>query len=371
MGFSLSDLFGGQTGGMLAALGGAAAQNQIIKDVQGAAANDLKSVYGTTNPQPFEGGLIGEISRQSQFKPFTVTTPTGSRATVSQTGTSTMLSPTEQALQERMLGFGSEAFGFLGDPQARAAEQASIIGMLTQDPNQRSTREADIFGRLNAAMQPEQERQRMALEERLLGQGRLGVTTNQYGGTPEQLALEKAIAEQQAGLSISAMDQARQEQALQSQQTLQGLGETRNRLDLLGQLGLNAIPTAYAGQNQLLANLNPQLEASRIGSALQSAGLGLGAQLAESTMESQLGYETLANVLRQQQFQGLFDLLRGEQAGQQSSSSSSNPLSFITDAATAITPLLNRTAAQNASPAGDQANWNDFFNWVNTGGGSS
>ena len=134
-----------------------------------------------------------------------------------------------------------------------------------------------------------------------------------FGGTPEQLALEKAIAEQQAGLGVSAMEQARAEQALQSQQTLAGLGETRARLGLLGELGLSAIPTAYAGQNQLLANLQPQLEASRIATALQSTGLGLGTQLAESGLESQLGYAALANALRQQQFQGLFDLLKGEQ----------------------------------------------------------
>jgi hypothetical protein len=97
----------------------------------------------------------------------------------------------------------------------------------------------------------------------------------------------------------------------------------------------------------------------------------LGTQLAESTLESQLGYAALANALRQQQFQGLFDLLKGEQAGQQNSSGNSNPLSFITNAATAATPLANRTAAQNASPSGDVATWNDFFNFVNTGGGSS
>ena len=30
-------------------------------------------------------------------------------------------------------------------------------------------------------------------------------------------------------------------------------------------------------------------------------------------MEAQLGYNTLANALRQAQFQGLFDLLKGEQ----------------------------------------------------------
>jgi hypothetical protein len=40
--------------------------------------------------------------------------------------------------------------------------------------------------------------------------------------------------------------------------------------------------------------------------------LGLGAGVAESAIESQLGFEALRNALRQQQYQGLFDLLRGE-----------------------------------------------------------
>lgn len=312
MEFSLTDLFGGSTGNLLAGLGGAAAQQKIISDIEKLGERDVASVFGQS-PMPIpEGGLLGEISRQSQFKPFTVTTPTGSRATIGAGQMDTMLSPTEQALQSQLLGFGSEAFGFLGDPEARAAEQASVIGMLTQDPSQRASREQELFNRMQAVQQPEQERARLALEERLANQGRLGVRTSMFGGTPEQLALEKAIAEQQAASSLGAIEQARAEQALQSQQTLQGLGETRQRLGLLGELGLSSIPSAYAGQNQLLANLQPQLEASRIASALQSQGVGLGAQLAESTLESQLGYAALANALRQQQFQGLFDLLKGE-----------------------------------------------------------
>lgn len=303
---------------LIGGVGGALAQQDIINRVQDLGEQDVRTVFGESPMPVFEGGLVGEIGRQSQFKPFTVTTPTGSRATLGAGGMDTMLSPTEQALQSRMLGFGSEAFGFLGDPQQRAAEQASVIGMLTQDPSQRAARESDIFGRLTAAQQPEQERARLELEQRLANQGRLGVQTAMYGGTPEQLALQKAIQEQQANTAISAMEQARAEQALQSQQTLQGLGETRARLGLLGELGLQSIPTAYAGQQQLLANLQPQLEASRIASALQSTGLGLGTQLAESTLESQLGYAALANALRQQQFQGLFDLLKGEQTSQSS-----------------------------------------------------
>jgi len=321
----LSSAMSQQGRSLIGGIGGALAQQDIIKNIEDLGKQDISAVFGQETVPQYEGGILGEISRRSEFKPFTVTTPTGSRATLGPSGMDTMLSPTEQALQARMLGFGSEAFGMLGDPEARAAEQAGIIGMLTQDPSQRASREQDIFGRMQATLAPEQERARLGLEERLSNQGRLGVRTAMFGGTPEQLALEKAIAEQQAGLGVSAMEQARAEQALQSQQTLAGLGETRDRLSLLGQLGLSAIPTAYAGQQQLLANLQPQLEAQRIGTALQSTGLGLGTQLAESGLESQLGYAALANALRQQQFQGLFDLLKGEQASTTTSAASTNP----------------------------------------------
>lgn len=313
----LQKYLGGGTGNLLAGLGGAAAQNQIIKDIEGMGATDLRTVYGDRPPEAASGGLMGEIGRQSTFKPFGVTTPTGARATFSSTGNlDTMLSPTEQALQEQMLGFGTRAFGMLDDPAARAEEQANVIGMLTQDPTQRGAREQAIMDNLTALQAPEQERQRLALEERLFGQGRTGVRTGMFGGTPEQLALEKAIQEQQAGSALTAMEQARAEQALTSQQTLAGLGETRARLGLLGDLGLQSIPSAYQGQNQLLATLSPALQASQIGAGLQATGLGLGTGLAESTLEAQLGYSALANALRQQQFQGLFDLLKGEQAAE-------------------------------------------------------
>jgi hypothetical protein len=379
-------LLGNGAGDVLAGLGGAVAQNQIIKDIEGLGAEDFRSVYGNAPPEYSSGGIMGEIGRQSTFKPFGVTTPTGSRATFSSTGNlNTMLSPTEQALQEQMLGFGTRAFGFLDDPAAREAEQGQIIRMLQYgdtntpqasqlnqfgssmfdaigDPVAREKeqtalinmlangnipgREADIMSRLQASVAPEQERARLQLEERLAGQGRLGVQTSMFGGTPEALALEKAIAEQNAGFGVSAMEQARAEQAQESnqrlaslqefrnrtqlagtlgldamrearagqaqksEQALAGLGETRQRLGLLGNLGLQSIPSAYAGQNQLLANLAPGLDMARIGASLQATGLGLGTQLAESTLESQLGYAALANALRQQQFQGLFDILK-------------------------------------------------------------
>jgi hypothetical protein len=310
----LSSAMSQQGRALIGGVGGALAQQDIINTVQDLGQQDVQAVFGQPSMPTYEGGLLGEIGRQSTFKPFGVTTPTGSRATFSSTGNlDTMLSPTEQALQERMLGFGSRAFGFLDDPTAREQEQGQIIRMLTQDPSQRAAREQEMYNRLRAVQQPQEARKQLELEERLFGQGRLGVNTAMYGGTPEQLAQAKAVEEAKASASLGAIEQARLEQALGSEQTLSGLTETRQRLGLLGDLGLQSIPSAYQGQNQLLANLAPGLDIARIGASLQSTGLGLGTQLAESTLESQLGYAALANALRQQQFQGLFDLLKGEQ----------------------------------------------------------
>ena len=278
--------------------------NQGISDVQD---------VGTQALQRAEQAAT-QVGQQTQFKPFTVTSGIGGVSTTPTGGITTTLTPEQQALQQQLQGFGTQAFGMLGSPEQRAAEQASVVGMLTGAGGGLQQREADIMQRLQAAVSPEQERQRMALEERLFGQGRLGVATNQYGGTPEQLALEKAIAEQQAGLGVSAMEQARAEQQLQSSQTLAGLQETRQRLGLLGQTGLQALQQSYMPQQQLLATLAPAIDISNIASAGQRQGAQLGTSLLEAGLASQLGAETAASNLRQQQIQAITNLLGGQRA---------------------------------------------------------
>ena len=300
------------TAGLIGAIGQGILTERGIKDIE-QAREEANIFFGGQPELPTaEGGLLGEIERQMQFKPFTVTSPTGATAAFGPRGMQAQVTPEEAALQKSLTGFGQQTFDFLSDPAQREEEQTALIRMLTQDPAQRATREADIFQRLEATQAPERERARLQLEERLFGQGRGGVRTSMFGGTPEQLALNKAIEEQRARSAVSAMEQARAEQALQSQQTLQGLQELRGRLGLAGELGLQAIPTAYTPQQELLRTLTPQLEAARLASTLQATGLGLGAGVAESAIESQLGFEALRNALRQQQYQGLFDLLRGE-----------------------------------------------------------
>ena len=89
-------------------------------------------------------------------------------------------------------------------------------------------------------------------------------------------------------------------------------------MGLLGQLGLSAIPTAFVPQQELLRTLTPQLQATRLATDLERTGLGLGAALGEAGIEAELGFAGLQNALRQQQYQGLFDLLAAERQGQSS-----------------------------------------------------
>lgn len=302
-----------------------------------------------------------DVAGQTQFKPFTVTSGIGGVTTTPTGGLTTTLSPEQQALQQQLQGFGTQAFGMLGSPEQRAQEQASVLGMISggMSPQQR---EAEIMQRLQAAVSPEQERQRMALEERLLGQGRLGVTTNQYGGTPEQLALEKAIAEQQASLGVSAMEQARAEQQQQASQTLAGLQETRQRLGLFGDLGLRSVAGSYLPQQQLLSTLSPAIDIANLAGAGQRQGAQLGSSLIQAGLTSQLGAETAASNLRQQQIQAITNLLGGQRA---------NTKTGVTEQTGLLQSIIDRiqgdktsTSTVTPTPSGSG---NLFENLVNQG----
>lgn len=251
-----------------------------------------------------------QMKTDTQFKPFTLTSGIGQAATTAEGGLGFTLSPEQQALQQQLTGLGSSSLGFLGDAAAREAEQTSIINMLTGGGG--AGREADVMARLQASVAPEQERQRMALEERLLSQGRLGVTTNQYGGTPEALALEKAIAEQQAGFGVSAIQQAQAEQAQRSGQVLQGLGETRQRLGMLGDVGLSALQQSYAPTTTLAELMKPTLGAADISAAGQRQGAQLGASMLQAGMGAQTSAQAQANQLEQIRTQALTNILLGQ-----------------------------------------------------------
>jgi len=230
-----------------------------------------------------EAARLGtETATMAEFKPFTVRTGLGTATTTPEGGFGLALDPRQQAIQDT--AFGS-AYGFMSgigqDPmsqllggQALQAYQglgpSALTGMgvsgyqnVGQDPMQReilaqarerfqdigtdprqqellsradtafgqafgdsSQAQADIYSQLRAAQQPEEERERLALEERMLAQGRLGVSSSAYGGSsPELLAQAKALEEARASASLTARQQANKEQQQAYERGLGLLGE--------------------------------------------------------------------------------------------------------------------------------------------------
>jgi hypothetical protein len=140
----LGGLFGGTAGNVIAGIGGAAAQQKIIKDVEEAGKQDFSTIFGQ-NYQPPAGGLIGQAQRATEFKPFTVTTPTGTGSISSSGALNLGLTPQQQAMQQQLFGFTGGAFDVLGTPESRAAEQAECYWHADSRPNAASHSRAGHF----------------------------------------------------------------------------------------------------------------------------------------------------------------------------------------------------------------------------------
>ena len=302
--------FTNQYGDILAGIGGAAATEKGISDIRDTQTGLMKGLTGSsTLAGAFPQGLISSVKEGMQFKPFTVTAGTGATAAADTSGGLNLnLSPQEQAIQQQLLGLTGNLAGGIG-----YGRQQTLMDLLTGSPQDQQTREADIFGRLNAMQLPEQERARLGLEQRLFNQGRLGVQTSMFGGTPEALALEKAIAEQQASTAVDAMGQARAEQSQLSGQRLAALETQLREQGLMAQSIPEFLKAAYTPQAGLLGALSPSVDLSRIQSALQAGGTEAVSNLGIEGLTTQTNLESFINAQRQQQLQGLFQLLAGGQ----------------------------------------------------------
>ena len=252
-----------------------------------------------------------QIKEAVEFKPFTVTSGIGGATTTPTGGFTYELTPEQAALGTKLRGFGSGAFDFLGSPEQRAAEQANIIGMLTQDPSQRASREQEMYNRLRAVQQPEEARKALELEERLFGQGRLGVNTALYGGTPEQLAQAKAIEEAKNTAALGAIEQAGLEQYRQSEQTLGGLGEARQRMGLLGELGLGSLEASYLPEQTLLDLITPSINLANVTGAGQRQYAQNLASMLQFGLGERTNAEKIASNLEQSRLNAITNLLTG------------------------------------------------------------
>lgn len=230
---ALSDIFGfigENAGGLLQGaglLGGGLLAKQAYEELGQAG----QTAYQRSGP------LAQQLLEQSQFRPFTVTTGLGALQATPEGGYTSTLSPQQQALQEQLMGGAQGFYGQATTPMAQRQQQ--------------------VYDALRAVQAPEEERARLALEQRLAAQGRLGLQTAQYGGSPESFALAKAQAEARNQASVAAIEQAMKEQAQQAE-----LGKL---YQTMGYAPLDAQLSAY-GQG---------IQGANIAQAAQQAGTGL------------------------------------------------------------------------------------------------
>jgi hypothetical protein len=305
----------------------------ILADLLGSVAEDLyanipsevKSVYTTPLPQIAAPDVT--------FQPFTVTGPTGT-ITGGPTGTSYSLGGTGQQLQsalesaalsrigaspaagaelgaagQQLLGMGQQQlgvspFGLAG--QQAAAQQAFGLGgqFMGQAGMPMGAREQEVYDRIRATQLGEEERQRLALEERLFSQGRGGVRTAMFGGTPEQLALAQAQEEAQNRAALAAISQAQAEQQQQAALGAQfaglgsGLAGQRQALEAAQQA--RALQALQGGMGLMTGGLGLEQGQQQLGlSALQGAYIPQAAML--SALSPAVNIASLADVARRQQ----------------------------------------------------------------------
>jgi len=343
---SWGNILGGAFKGILSNLGTVAST--------GAGLGAVTSAYnrlGSIGEQALTGA--GEIASaglgQSAFKPFTVSTGMGDVISVGEGGTTSISPGTDigsqllgvasqrfsggpygsdilgeggrAAIAAGQAGLGATPFGLAG--QQQAAQQAFGLGgqFMGQAGMPMGAREQDVYNRIRATQLGEEERQRLALEERLFSQGRGGVQTAMYGGTPEQLALAKAQESAQNQAALAAIQQAQLEQrqaadigatygqlgsniatqrqaleaaqqlsALQALQTGQGLITSRMGLQEAQQrMGLGALTGAYVPQAQALNALQQGLLASQLAQRGQLYGAGLFGEASMGGLNALLG----------------------------------------------------------------------------------
>ena len=223
-----------------------------------------KTGYGYSTPQGDLKGAyeIGDIaSAASQFKPFTVTSSgLGTVTGTDEGGLTLALSDEQQALQDS-LGTGAQTF--------------FDRGMLNLDD-----RQAALYETLRAVQRPEEERARMELQEQLANQGRLGVRTSMFGGTPEQLAMEQAIQEAKNQAAVDAITQARQDQLQQAN---------------IGSVYMKNMQLPQAG---LLTMLNPAVNLKNIAQTGQLQGAEYMADAQMTPLETELAArQAIANLI--------------------------------------------------------------------------
>lgn len=250
---------------------------------------DALEIYGTNEQmegninrlQELAGSTLGlgralgtEAAGMAKFQPFTVTSSLGG-ATVGPDGSVDVTTTEEErALSAGLLGGAGGAFN-------RAMVDPAIA-------------QQELYNQMRAIQQPEEQRQRLALEERMLAQGRMGLGSSAYGGAnPELLAQEQAQQEAMLKANLAARGQSMQE-----------LGQMTD-------MGTSMLASAYTPQAQALGLLGAGTNVAQIADLGRRTGAGLFSDLTQKAFDPYTQLMEGAATAKADRDQAYFEFLFG------------------------------------------------------------
>ena len=300
-----------------------------------------------TNADGTPTSFYDTIKTDTKFTPFSVTTgPAGpGSVTTDATGSSFYnLNDNQTALSNSLRTGGTDflnsslGLGAYGRPQLDAAGnqlQDAAGNPLFQDDagynleqyigGNRSltdpfdaanlaTSENALFNLFQNMRQPGQARDQLALDQKLFAQGRTGLQTSAYGGSPEQFAMEQARLEQSGQDQLMAMQQARIDAGNISDRRLAGIGEARDDRALAGDMTGAFLDASYQPIQELTAAMQPSLNMADIATVAGRQLGGYGRDLATQELDYDLGTEQMSADIQREALNSLFGLLMSQQA---------------------------------------------------------
>ena len=282
----IAQLYAGSMGGSSASTSGLGGLlgGLFSSEGLGNAISGISGIYGLEEQQDLARQLGPTVQAQAEdlaarageaarFEPFAITSTPGLGG-VQMGPSGVTLQPSE----------GGEQL----TSTAMAGAQDVLSGLLAP----RAQREQQIFEALEAARDPARQRERLAEEQRLLAQGRIGTQSAMFGGaTPETLARMQAIEEQRSKDVLAAMNQA-------------GTEQTQQEALLKSLLG-----TAYTPQTQALGLLQAGVDPAKLAqSGRLSASEALQTAIPNVTSATAKGEQLAADYGTQllQAYTGLF-----------------------------------------------------------------
>ena len=228
-------------------------------------AEDIKDIGAQAN---IDAQALGQAAIDgTQFQPFSVASQTGNIGADAQGNITSALNGPQQGIAD--------------------SAAAGATGMFNAAQIGPEARQQSIFDQIMAGMLPGQQRQQTALQSQAQNQGRGGISTGEYGGSPEQFALYKAQQE----ANLGAWGQAQQ----------LAMGEQAQQADIGNMFAQASLRPEAALFNQL----NPAIQTADLGQTGQIAGQNLNSQAGVAGLEA----EIQANVQASNLYGGAFAAL--------------------------------------------------------------